>query len=95
MAKRNAKEESIARLVDELTDEYSDVAPVEIVEEELRVEYERLCNESKVVDFIPIFAERHARAHLNARFRPGVRQAAGPSTERSRSLQSDEIAHET
>jgi Protein-tyrosine-phosphatase-like, N-terminal domain/Protein of unknown function (DUF3562) len=54
----------IDRLADQLGKEYSSLVAPEAVAEVVRTEYERLCRESRVTDFVPILAERRVRARL-------------------------------
>jgi hypothetical protein len=85
-----SKEGSISTLITEMVEDYRDVADPGTVEAELRGEYERLCRQSNVTDFVPVFAERRAREHLNRRFRGGAAASAGPSAERLQSLNAED-----
>ena len=75
-----SKEVHIERLTSQLADEYAGRVDADEVAEVVRSEYERLCAESKVTEFVPILAERRVRRLLRKRW-GGDRRAAGPSPE--------------
>jgi hypothetical protein len=54
----------------------------EMIAREVRTEYERLCRESKVTQFVPMLAERRVRRHLAKRCDPSADVRAGVEVER-------------
>jgi hypothetical protein len=65
MAPKASNDQHVAWLTARLGDEFSDVASLDAVAEVVRAEYDRLCRESKVTDFVPILVERRVRARMS------------------------------
>ena len=64
---RSLKELNIRHLTTAMQDRFGDECDRDMIAEEVRSEYERLCRESKVTQFVPMLAERRVRRHLAKR----------------------------
>lgn len=85
-----AEEQHVDRLIAHLTREYDGVTYEGVtggpqVDAIVRAEFERLWRESAVTDFVPILAERRARARLSDEW--GGRRASGAAPEQLVDLQ--------
>ncbi len=62
----STKEANIRHLTAVMQDRFGD-CDRDMIATEVRSEYERLCRESKVTQFVPMLAERRVRRHLAER----------------------------
>ena len=63
----STRDHNIQVLTDRMQERFGADCDSAVIAGEVRTEYERLCRESKVTQYVPILAERRVRRHLAKR----------------------------